>query len=124
MVRLLQNGMVDAQFRMSEDMPAYYGLWDVLLMPDQSLLTGWAYDGLRLVNGDPRPRVSVREMSGGGLAISTPSIIGDLYSLERSTDFKTWISLETKPSSECFVEFHVPSIVPPSFYRVLRQPVP
>ncbi len=123
MIRLLSNGTRDPQFSMNEE-TSIYSLLDVILLPDHNLLTSWAYDGLRLVNGDSAPKVSVSRMPGGGLILLTPAITGDRYTLERSSDFKTWESLETKLSTECSVEFLVPSSVPPNFYRLLRQSGP
>lgn len=123
MIRLLPTGTVDPQFRMN-DVALLPSLVEVLLLPDHKLLTGWAYEGLRLVNGDPSPRISVNRMPGGGLTFSTSTIAGDSYSLERSADFKLWIELEKKIAAECAMDFQVPSVSATSFYRVVRRPTP
>lgn len=121
-IRLLPDGQLDTTFQMSENdflnSPA-----QLLLTDDRKIVIAGASFGLFRLNSDPAPRLTMRFLPlGGGLQVSTPTISGDTYRLEGTTDFRSWEAIETREATECSMTFLLPPLPSQRYFRIEHLP--
>jgi uncharacterized delta-60 repeat protein len=122
--RLRSDGALDTTFQMNEnDVESWRRPEQLLLTDDRDIVVAGRYFDLLRLNGDAYPKLVLDRPTGQtGWRLRSPTITGDLYLLQATTDFMTWQTIATRQADGCSLEFPIPPSAGPRFFRIERLP--